>query len=117
MYIYVYMRADGKKGWSFVLSLYFLRLLLLLFVSLVVLSVSTGCFGSRAFAPRVSSKIFREHHPCLFFESRDCENRPNGSTLPIHWLTPSFPFQLFLFLSVIVTSTQRDAVVWVLAFG
>lgn len=92
MYIYVYMRADGKKGWSFVLSLCFLQFLLL-FVSLVMLFVSTGCFCSRAFTPRVSSKIFREHHPCLFFESRDCDNRPNGSTLPIHWLTPLFPFQ------------------------
>lgn len=59
MYIYVYMRADGEKGWSFDLSLCFP----FFFFSLIFVDLSCP------FIPRVSSKIFLEHpFPVLIAE-------------------------------------------------
>lgn len=60
MYMCVYMRADGEKGWSFDLSLCFP---FFFFFSLIFVDLSCP------FIPRVSSKIFLEHpFPVLIAE-------------------------------------------------
>lgn len=85
MYIYVYMRADGKEGWSFVPSV-FLRFVLQLFCHLVVFSLCVHQVYS-FFSVHLTSRVrYSLEHTCLdffFFGSGDCDNRPTCSNLPI----------------------------------
>lgn len=66
MYIYVYMRADGKEGWSFVPSV-FLRFVLQLFCHLVVFSLCVHQVYS-FFSVHLTSRVrYSLEHTCFDF--------------------------------------------------